>query len=159
MIFDSGGILRDDGGTELARVEIAPDPAYATLSIGAERYEVLKVKPLGYHFRLCGADGEVVYDFRPSLRRGGTIHSAGGEELAALHKHLVGFGWTIEPARGAPIEVHRQTGLAGSVLVEGHTAPPALDLAVPSGAPVGTEEVRMLAFACWLIEQWEVEVI
>lgn len=159
MIFDSRGVLRDDAGAELARVEIAPDPAYATLSIGAEHYDVLKVKPLGYHFRLCGADSTLVYDFRPSLRRGGTIHSAGGEELAALHKHLVGFGWTIEPAQGEPIEVHRQTGLAGSVLVEGHTAPPALVLRVPPGAPVGMEKVRLLAFACWLIEQWEVEVI
>ena len=112
MIYDSRGVLRDEAGAELARVEIAPDPAYATLSIGAERYDVLKVKPLGYHFRLCDPDSTVVYDFRPSLRRGGTIHSAGGEELAALHKHLVGFGWTIEPAQGEPIVVLKRPARA-----------------------------------------------
>ena len=40
-----------------------------------------------------------------------------------------------------------------------YTAPPALDLAAPAMVPAGAEQARLLAFACWLIAQWEVQVI
>ncbi len=156
MVFESAGILRADDGTELARTEALPAPALARVIVGADTYEIEKPSALGWHFQLLDAGGAVVCDFKPGLRRGGTMHAAGGEEVATLLKHLLGRAWTITPARGQPVEVKRREGFLGPVVADdGRIVAPDLDLSVPATVSVDKDLARMLAFACWLIEEWD----
>jgi hypothetical protein len=156
MLYSSEGVLSGDDGGELARVEALPSPALARLLVGADSYEIEKPGALGWHFQLLDERKGVVYDFKPGLRRGGTMHSGGGEEIAKLHKALVGTHWTLTPGDGGPIEVKRREGLVGPVVSDdGQIVAPALDLAVPATVPVDAGLTRLLAFTCWLIEEWD----
>jgi hypothetical protein len=156
MVYDKEGVLRADDGTELARAEALPAPALVRVIVGADAFQIEKPSALGWHFQLLDGSGGVVYDFKPGLRKGGTMRSAGGEEVAEILKALVGTKWTITPAGTAPIEVHRREGVFGSVLSEdGRLVAPDLDLKVPGTVAVGGDLTRVLAFACWLIAEWD----
>jgi hypothetical protein len=156
MVYESTGILRGDDGAELARVEALPAPALARVIVGAHSYEVDKPSALGWHFQLLGPGAEVVYDFKPGLRKGGTMHSGKGEEVAEILKALIGTHWAITPAGGKPIEVKRKEGLVGPVVAEdGEIVAPDLELSGAATAQAGTDLARLLAFACWLIAEWD----
>ena len=156
MVYDSAGVLRADDGSELARVEALPAPALARLVAGADSYEIEKPSALGWYFQLLDGGRGVVYDFKPGLRKGGTMRAAGGEEVAKLLKALIGTSWTITPAGSEPIEVKRREGLVGSVVADdGRIVAPDLDLSVPGTTALGDDLARLLAFACWLIAEWD----
>ena len=59
------------------------------------------------------------------------------------------------PKGKEPTAVRRRRGLAGPVLSEGRLAAAELELSAPRG--LAPEDPRLLAFACWLIAQWETQ--
>jgi hypothetical protein len=156
MVFDSAGVLRDDAGAELARVVAIPDPGFARLTIGADSYEIEQVGARAWHLRMLDAGSRVVYDFHPGVRRGGTLRSGAGEELAKLMKRLIGRDWTIVPTGAEPIAARRRALLRGPVLSDSGLAGPELELSIPVGSPSADADMqRLLAFTCWVIAGWE----
>ena len=156
MVYDSAGVLRADDGSELGRADALPAPAFGRVIVGSESYAIEKASALGWHFQLLGGDGGLVYDFKPGLRKGGTVRSAGGEEAAEILKALIGTHWTITPAGSAPIEVTRREGHFGPILSDdGHLIAPDLDLSGPNLAGVGQGPTPLLVFCCWLIAEWD----
>jgi hypothetical protein len=156
VVYDNAGVLRADDGSELARAEALPAPALARVVVGAERFGIEKPSALGWHFQLLDAGGGVVYDFKPGLRKGGTVRSGDGAEVAHLLKALVGTGWTLTPAHGEQIEIKRREGLVGALVADdGRIVGPDLDISIPGGAAVGHDLARLLAFCGWLIEEWD----
>jgi hypothetical protein len=156
VVYDNAGVLRADDGSELARAEALPAPALGRVVVGADSYEIEKPGALGWHFQLLDGRGAVVYDFKPGLRKGGTIRSADGKEVAHLLKALLGTGWTLTPADGEAIEIKRLEGLVGAVVAgDGRIVGPDLHVSIPGGAVVGQDLARLLAFSGWLIEEWD----
>jgi hypothetical protein len=157
MVFDCRGALRGDDGAEVAQVSEVADPGFARVSVGPNTYEVSRPGALGWHFQLLDGGSRVLYDFRPGLRRGGTIRSEQGEGVAKLAKNWTGRGWRIALADGIAIDVRRRSGVAGPALAGGSLVAPELNLTM-SGIDLGTHDLwPLLAFSCWLISQWESE--
>ena len=159
MKFDGAGVLRDDDGLELARVEEAAGPDFGRVTLGAETYEIVRRQALGRGFELLDAGSQVVYAFHPGLRRGGTVCRSSGEPVAQVAKPLWGRGWKIVPEGREAIAVRREQGLAGPVISgEGRPAAPALRILLPASIPPAEDLRLLLAFACRLIAGWEAAI-
>jgi hypothetical protein len=155
MVFDSSGALRGDDGAEVAQVSEVPDPGFARVSVGPNIYEVSRPGALGWHFQLLDGGSRVLYDFRPGLRRGGTMRSERGEGVAKLAKNWTGRGWRIGLAGGTAIDVRRRSGIAGPALAGGSLVAPGLNLTMSRMDPGARDLWPLLAFSCWLISHWE----
>jgi hypothetical protein len=161
LIFGIDGILRD-GDRELARVEPGNERAYARVSSGSRTYDIARKGREGWHFSLLDPSGaRTLAEFRPArLGRGGVI---AGENLTMhLRSHLLkARHWTISSPEGMSAAIACATGLervspdGASRVVVTPTRRPELVLSELGEATTHEGAAPMLAFACWLIVEWE----
>jgi hypothetical protein len=156
VTFERDGTLRE-GPDELARVDAGPSTEFATLTIGPRTYDIVRKRRAGWHFELVEAATErVACVFHPhALRRGGTIQS--GEDELKLKPTLSSRGWTITAPGRAPIRArprHAPTRRGEARFAVAGAAPQLL-LSFPHTVPLAENARLAIAFACWLIVQWE----
>jgi hypothetical protein len=160
VTFERDGTLRE-GPHEIARVEAGPSREFATLRVGDRACDIVRKRRAGWHFELVEAASErVVCVFHPhALRRGGTIRA--GEEELRLKPTLASRGWTIAARGRAPIRAQPRLArtLRGEAALasapDGPPATPELLLRFPHTVPLAENPRLWIAFACWLIAQWE----
>ncbi len=160
MVFSSEGVLRGDDGSDLAHAGESTTPGNASLTVGADTYEIVREEALRVRFRLLDAGSRVVYEFHPGLRRGGIVARPSGEPAAQLLKPWASRGWRVVPAGGEAIVVKRAEGLLGPVISgNGHEfEPPPLEISLPVATALDDDLKPLLAFSCWLIAGWECAV-
>ncbi|HEX3509887.1 MAG TPA: hypothetical protein VHT27_02190 [Solirubrobacteraceae bacterium] len=160
VTFERDGTLRE-GPDEIARVEAGPSREFGTLTVGSRTCDIVRKRRSGWHFELVEAASErVVCVFHPhALRRGGTIRAEDNE--LKLKPTLSSRGWTITSPGRPPIRAQprvaatlREEAALHAGAGSGGIAPE-LVLRFPHTVPLAENARMWLAFACWLIAQWE----
>jgi hypothetical protein len=144
-----------DGERELVRLDSTVGPFGRLISPQGE-YDIARRKRRGWHMELNDArSNEQTCEFRPRLlRRGGRL--IGAEGTVKLAGRPVGPSHWVFAAQGARIEATTH-----AVLTAEHQSTGRLEVSLQGSDWVGAPPVSpiTLAFGCWLIVQWETEVV
>jgi hypothetical protein len=160
LVFGTDGRLLH-GEALLAQVEEAAPPASALILTGERAFQIVRRRRGGWHFDLVEAEGgrRVACEYRPYLlRRGGRLN-AGATGLALRPRRPGSNIWKLAGPGAAPIAIAAQRGAAsavqGALAAAQLPARARLLLTMDTDTDTGAVPAEALAFACWLVVQWE----
>lgn len=148
--FTTDGELRKDDQV-LARVLPSEDGAFGRVVSSAHEYEIVRLRPNGWHFHLLDRHGEHG-EFLPfRLRRGGRLR-LGAEAISLGGRALHHGAWSFSTQDDRQIHATAKHARRGECKASADFEV-ALEAEDSIGALPASGEA--LAFGCWLIVQWQ----
>jgi hypothetical protein len=157
--FDADGALCS-GEYELARLDLTAPGVYGRVLVGDKSYDISRRHPHGWGFTLHGPAGPPLAAFRQArLGRGGKL--AGDGIAITLKPRPFRSEWQIAFPGRAPLEVSARSGRTETLpdgrrrTTLGAGIRDELLVTAPEGVPATVGWEALLAFACWLIREFQ----